>query len=184
MAFDGTKPQDNSPATTAQLRANLNDLDARLKSLAEVVATVGNVGTGEDTLASHSVSAGKLATNGDSVKGIFWGKSANNANVKTLRVRVIEGANNTVLVAVTLTVNEAGHWLLGFVVMRTGATTFRGSAQVVGGPGNGVTTKSAVNVTSSSTATWANAVELRLTGEATADNDLTVEGGFFQYAGA
>jgi len=184
MAFDGTKPQDNSPATTAQLRANLQDLDARLKSLATVQSTVGNVGAGEDILASHSLSAGKLATNGDSVKGIFWGRSANNANAKTLRVRVIEGANNTELLAVPLTVSQAGHWLVGFVVMRTGAATFRASAQVVGGPGNGLSTIGAVNVTSSSTATWANAVELRLTGVATSDDDLTVEGGFFQYAGA
>jgi len=184
MAFDGTKPANNSAALTADLRANLQDLDERLKSLGEVTATVGNVGTGEDILASHTLPAAKLAALGDRVKGIFWGKYVNNANAKTLRVRVIEGANNTVLLAVTLTVSEAGHWLLGFVAMRTGATTFRGAAQVVGGPGNGITTRSSANVTSSSTATWANAVELRITGEATGNDDITVEGGFFAYGGA
>jgi hypothetical protein len=183
MAFDGTKPEDSSPATTAQLRANLQDLDARLKPLATFQSTVGNVGTGEDTLASFSIPAAKLPSNGDSVKGIFWGKAANNANAKTLRVRLIEGANNIVLLSASLTVSEAGHWLLGFVAMRTGAATFRGSAQMAGGPANAQLTKSVANVTSSSTAIWANAVEARLTGEATADNDVTMEGGYLVLAG-
>jgi hypothetical protein len=49
---------------------------------------------------------------------------------------------------------------------------------MVGGPPNAQITKSVVNVTSSATATWANAVEARLTGEATADNDVTMEGGY------
>jgi len=31
---------------------------------------------------------------------------------------------------------------------------------------------------SSSTVTWANAVEVRLTADATADNDVTAEGGY------
>jgi hypothetical protein len=178
MAFDGTKPANNSELVAAEVRANLQDLDTRAKPLATFQSTVGNVGTGEDTLASFSIPAATLPSNGASVKGIFWGKAANNANAKTLKVRLIEGANNVVLLSAALTVSEDGHWLLGFVAMRTGATTFRGSAQMVGGPANAPVTKCVVNVTSSATATWANAVEARLTGEATADNDVTMEGGY------
>lgn len=183
MALDLTKPANNSAALTADLRANLSALDAAIRGSA-VTATVGNVGIGEDQLASITVPAGTLLNTGDWIKGIFWGKSANNANVKTVRVRVIEGVNNTVLLAATLTVSQAGHWLLGFAILRTGATTFRAAAQLVAGPTNDTTTRSVQNVTSSSTATWANAVEIRLTAEATADNDITIEGGMLQRVAA
>ncbi len=148
------------------------------KHLAAYSATVGNVGAGEDILASSTITAATLTTTGDRVSGVYWGQSANNANVKTLRVRIIEGANNTVMIAATLTVSQTGHWLLGFAAIRTGAATFRGSAQMIVGPTNGVVTKSSTNVTSSSTVTWANAVEVRLSGEATTDNDITMEGGY------
>jgi hypothetical protein len=183
MSFDGTKPANNSALVSAEVRANLQDLDTRAKPLATFQSTVGNVGTGEDTLASFSIPAGTLPSNGASVKGIFWGKSASNANAKTLRVRLIEGANNLILIGATLTVSEAGHWMLGFVAMRTGATTFRAATQMIAGPGNGQITKSVAFVTPSSTVTWANAVEARLTGEATADNDVTMEGGYIELAG-
>jgi hypothetical protein len=153
---------------------NLTGVD---KYLSSVIATVGNVGVGEDILATYSLAAAKLATNGEAVRAVFWGLSANNANAKTLRIRVIEGANNTVLIAFTLTVSQAGHWLLGALITRTAATTFRAGSQGVVGPTNAQTTAAYGNVTSSSTATWANAVEIRLTGEATSDNDVTVEGG-------
>ena len=183
MAFDGTKPANASALVSAEMRANFQDLDTRLKPLATFQGTVGNVGAGEDTLASFSIPAAKLPSNGDSVRGVFWGKSANNANAKTLRARLLEGVNNVVLISATLTVSEAGHWMLGFVAMRTGATTFRGMGQMNAGPTNGQVTRSVGNVTSSSTASWANAVEARLTGEATADNDITVEGGYLVLAG-
>jgi hypothetical protein len=183
MALDLTKPANNSPALTADVRANFSALDAAIRGSA-VTATVGNVGTGEDQLASITVPAGTLLNSGDWIRGIFWGKSANNANVKTVRIRVIEGANNTVLLAATLTVSQAGHWLLGFAILRTGATTFRASAQLIVGPTNDQVTRSVGNVTSSSTATWANAVEVRITGEATANDDITIEGGSLQRVAA
>jgi hypothetical protein len=174
MAFDATKPVNGSAVASAEIRANFTAL---MRQIGSVIASVGNVGAGEDILASFSLTAALLTTNGDSLKGIFWGQCANNANAKTIKVRVIEGANNTVLLSVSLTVSQAGHWLLGVSIVRVSATTFRAAAQVVQGPANSQATVSAQNVTSTSTATWANAVEVRITGEATSNNDITVEGG-------
>jgi len=147
------------------------------KYLSSVTSTTGNVGAGEDILATYSLAAAKLATNGEAVRCVFWGLTTNNANVKTIRIRLIEGANNTILIAFVATVSQAGHWLIGAVIERTAATTFRAGAQGIVGPTNAQATASYNNITSSSTVTWANAVEVRLTGEATADNDITVEGG-------
>ncbi len=147
------------------------------KYLSSVTSTTGNVGGGEDILATYSLTAAKLATNGEAVRCVFWGLTANNATVKTIRIRLIEGANDTVLIAFTPTVSQAGHWLVGALIVRTAATTFRAGAQGVVGPTNAQLTAAYNNVTSSSTVTWANAVEVRLTGTGTADNDITVEGG-------
>lgn len=145
-------------------------------TLSVISATVGNVGSGEDDLSSYELPAGKVAATGQSITGVFWGKTANNANVKTLRIRAIEGANNNVLVSLAPTVSEAGHWLAGFKVIRTGATTARCGAQALSGPVNGPTTKSGNN-TSQPTLTWANAITFKVTGDATSDNDVTIEGG-------
>lgn len=147
-----------------------------VKPLASFQVTVGNVGIGEDDLASKVLAAGLLSADGHSVRGIFWGKTANNANVKTLRVRVIEGANDTLILAMTLTVSEAGEWALGFEVKRSAAATARTLAQAIVGPANGPASKSGTRVTQP-VSTWANAVTVKVTGEATADNDITLESG-------
>lgn len=151
--------------------------DTRIEKLATYEATVGNVGVGEDDLALTALAAAKIGSNGTTVRGIYWGKTASNASAKTLRARCIEGANNTVLVSVALTVSELGHWLLAFAAMRTGATTCRATAQALVGPANSPVTKSVANVTQP-TATWANAVTFKVTADATADNDVTLEGGY------
>jgi hypothetical protein len=140
------------------------------------LTTTGNVGSGEDPLAEKILRTGELTSNGQSLRGIFWGKCASNANVKTLRLRIIEGANNTVLVSAALSASEAGHWCLGFEMMRIGASSLRALGQISEGPSGNIITKSSINV-SSITAVLANQVTIRLTGEATTTDDITVEGG-------
>jgi hypothetical protein len=147
------------------------------KYLDSEIATVGNVGAGEDTLSTYSLDAGKLATNGEAIKGIFWGQTANNANSKDLQIRIDDTAVDTSILDVSLTVSEAGHWVAGFVAIRTGATTCRAVAQASVGPTNAQASLAANNVESSFTCTWANAVEVRVTGEATTNDDITLEGG-------
>lgn len=147
-------------------------------TISTVEATVGNVGSGEDTLHSTTIEAARVAAAGMVVRGIFWGKASNSANAKTIRLRAIEGANNNIIVALSITVSQANEWLLGFAIIRTSsATVGRASAQANSGPSGGPVSASVTAVTQP-TLTWANAVEIRLTGEATADNETTVEGGW------
>lgn len=139
-------------------------------------STVGNITTGEDTLAEKILRTGELTSNGFYLRGIYWGKCANNANAKTLRLRIIEGANNSILVSASLTVSETGHWVLGFQMMRTGTASLRAVGQITDGAANTQLSISSINV-SQITATLANAVTIRLTGDATSTDDITVEGG-------
>lgn len=144
--------------------------------VASMIATVGNVGAGEDILFSYTAPAGEAGLDSMSYSGVFWGLTANNANVKTIRVRVIEGANNTVLLAFVPTASELGEWRVQFDIIRTAAAAFRGAAMGEVGPANGPVSRTGTNG-EIATATWANAVEIRLTADATADNDVTATGG-------
>lgn len=137
---------------------------------------VGNVGVGEDTLAEKILRTNELISNGQSIRGVYWGTTANNANAKTLRLRVIEGANNSILISNTLTVSELGQWTLAFEILRIGATTLLAVGQCGVGPLGTTQSRSVINV-SQITATLANAVTLRLTGEAVSDNDIIRVGG-------
>lgn len=142
----------------------------------DVQATVGNVGSGEDTLASITIPAARLDAAGMTIRGLFSGKTANNANVKTIRLRAIEGANNNVIVSFAPVVSQANHWMVGFQIKRTGAATARAMAQGISGTSSGPIDISVPAVTQP-TLTFANAIEIRLTGEATSNDDTTVENG-------
>lgn len=161
------------------LRDQLNVLRSeQVRRIAASTATVGNVTTAETVLASKVLDANLLFANEMGVRGIFAGLTANNANVKTLRLRFKEGASNNVLLAMTLTVNEAGHWLLGFQVTRTAAAAGRAMVQAVVGPTNGPASKSGTNNTPTlPTVNWVNAVTIEVTGQGTATNDITHEHG-------
>ena len=61
--------------------------------------------------------------------------------------------------------------------MRIGAATARSAAQAMCGPANSAVTKCVTNDETDFTLTFANGFEVRLTGDATTDNDVTVHGG-------
>jgi hypothetical protein len=107
---------------------------------------------------------------------LFWGATADNANAKTIKLHIDDGTNDTTIITATPTVSEAGEWLLGCKLMRTGATTGRACAQIVCGPSGGPSTVS-VPAIASPTVVWSAAVEIRLTGEATTTDDITMQGG-------
>ena len=141
---------------------------------ASQLTTVGNVGAGEDILFSYSAGAGKVPNDGEGFFFLAWGRTANNANVKTIRLRTIEGANNTVVCTWAPVINEAGHWILRAWIYRTGTTT--GRTGCIGESGPAATNATAGDRRAGTpTITWANAVEIRLTGDATANDDVTVE---------
>lgn len=186
-----TAPRTWSPGETvtaalmnAHVRDNLITLRGQqLRAIGHVTADAGNVGAGEDVIATITLSSallGLVSATGAGIRGIFWGTSANNANAKTIRARAIEGANNNILVALSLTVSQAGVWILGFKAIRTGSATVRFGAQAGVGPSNSDLTTMANNA-GSGTITWANSTEFRVTGEATSNNDVVCTGGTFYY---
>jgi hypothetical protein len=142
------------------------------------ITTVGNTAdTNEDILATVTLSAGTVLSTGQSLRFLLWGQTANNADTKTIRVRAIEGGNNNLLVTLAPAASEAGLWTIGGLIIRTGATTARAAANATCGTTT-VLTKASSGV-SQPTLTWANAIEFRVTAQASATNanDVTMEGG-------
>lgn len=149
-----------------------------LQKLADTeLSTVGNVGAGEDVLGTFDIAASTLSTNGDAITMSAWGVCANNANAKTIRVRLKDSDDDTVLIAATPTAPEATHWFLEVRVLRTAAGTAQTSARFLGGPANTATTYEAIDNTTGTTITWSDDVDLELTGEATANDDIQMYGG-------
>lgn len=144
--------------------------------LSVITAQVGNVGTGEDDLASFSVPANTLASNGQSLWFEASGKCANNANVKTVRVRFGTAGVNLVLENDHISINAVTHWVVRGRIIRTGAATQKAYATMTtflegGFTGHGGETSVALTLDQ----TLSGAVSLKVTGEATANNDIQIE---------
>lgn len=138
--------------------------------LSALTTTTGNVGTGEDDLLSYSVPAALLAANGDSIFFQAAGTIANNVNAKRIRVKF--GAT-TILDsgAAGIPVSTAIEWTLQGRIIRTGAATQKCHATL------NTSSISFTGFSSYETAaeTLSGAVVLKLTGEATSDNDIVQE---------
>jgi len=145
-----------------------------------IIANVGNVGTGEDTLDSHNIAAGKVNADRQVVRGWFAGTAANNANGKTLKVHVDDTATDTTILNVPITASKDIDWLVEFAVIRTSSTTARSWAKIHDGAGGAAVDLHELEVNAAFNVTWANAVEIRLTAEATANDDVEVAAGLIE----
>lgn len=139
-----------------------------LRNLTVNTTTVGNVGTGEDDLRTYSVPAATLAVNGDHLVWEAAGTFAGTANDK--RVKVKFGAT-TMFDTGVLAITAAGDWQVNGLVIRTGAATQRCVARFTS------TDAALPTATDYTTAaeTLSGAITLKLTGEATANNDIVQE---------
>lgn len=133
-------------------------------------SSTGNVGTGEDNIATYSVPANALATNGDSVWFEASGTYANNANAKTIRAR-FGTSGTTLVISLGTDLSSAGVWVIRGRIIRTGAATQRAYGTATQGPSGG---KGSVyqDVVTNLDQTLSGAVTLRITGEATSNNDI------------
>lgn len=86
------------------------------------LTSVGNVGTGDDTLHTTTISAGKLAANGDYAIMKTTGQFTASANNKRIRAKF--GAT-TIFDTGALVITAATDWTLTCTITRTGATTQR-----------------------------------------------------------
>lgn len=123
---------------------------------------VGNVGAGEDDLMTYTLPAGTLSQDGYGIRFLMAGSTAANANNKTIKL-YWDGASAGALVNGT---HNNLDWLVEGMIIRTGAT-----AQIVHGRGQ-VNAGVAYLVTTTDAATLSGAVILKLTGEATANDDI------------
>ncbi len=132
--------------------------------------SVGNVGSGEDTLATLTVAANVLSADGASLEGRLSGVYASNGNNKTVRVKW----NGTTFLTLGPAAVNNGLYEIRFVVTRISSTNARVSGFVI-------TTNAAGSVVAAFTThatiatTWSGSVDLVVTGEATADNDVTLQ---------
>lgn len=141
-------------------------------------ASTGNVGTGEDDLVSFTIPANTLAVNNQSVWFRAYGNIANNANNK--RIRCYSGASgtNTVLDtgAAFIPTGTAGVWRMEGRIFRTGDSTQKAVAEFLMSSAGTLTPAAMVsNITASLNQTLSSAVVFKLTGEATSNNDITIE---------
>lgn len=125
--------------------------------------SVGNVGTGEDVLYTYTLPADTLGTDDDFIRGRISGIVANNGNVKTIKLKF---GGTTFLTRGTTTPVIGQGWMIEWEVIRTGATSQKCNATFSGSDGIVSAYYSAAGETLSGT------VDIVLTGEATATDDV------------
>lgn len=137
-------------------------------------ASQGNTGTGEDELLipgtpGFSVPANTLAVNNQSIWFEASGTGAANSNSKILKIRFGSAGTNLILSQAVDLGGGASTWVVRGRIFRTGAATQKAYADI---QVNGVQTAAMVTTLNQ---TLSGAVNLRVTGEAVADNDIKIE---------
>lgn len=155
-------------ANVLGVRAGASTNDAAVGGVLYVdSATHGNTTTGETDLATYTVPANTLSVNNMSLRFRAWGTVAANANAKTIRVRfgVVD-----VCTPVSGTSASGGSWLLEGEIVRTASN----QQDVMIWPSTvGIANTPIVNIF---VETVTAAIVLKITGQATATNDIKQEG--------
>ena len=129
-------------------------------------STVGNITTGEDTLYFYTLPADSLNENGDILRGRISGFVANNANLKSI---VLAFGGTDIMSRNTTTPTIGQGFTIDWEVIRTGATTQKANVTFSGSDGVASSYYSVPGETLSGT------VDIVLTGEATATDDIVKE---------
>jgi len=136
---------------------------------------VGSVGAGETDLHSFTVPAAHFNVNNRAIRLKAAGVFAANANAKTLRVRFGSGTA-IVINAVTASPNGS-RWSLEVTIIRRASNDqevlFEGKVALL----------YEVNGRQLQTETDANALVLKVTGQATSNNDITINASTVEYLG-
>jgi hypothetical protein len=157
-------------STGAHLRIGTNSYAGEIGAVTGFnVTSTGNIGIGEDDLHSYTVAANTLSTNGDSLHLTAGGTFAATANNKQLRVKF--GATN-VFDSGSLVTAVATDWSVVCDVFRTGAATQKAICTFTSD--NSMMLPQDVDYTTPAE-TLTGAVTFRLTGEATANDDIVNE---------
>lgn len=130
--------------------------------------TVGNVGTGDDALHTYAIPAGTLGNNGESLSMVSAGTFATSANNKRLRVKL---GTTTIFDSGALAITTASDWTLRVEIIRVSNTSQKNTITLI----TSSTTLVASTDYSTSSETLSSGLNLVVSGEATADNDVVEE---------
>lgn len=138
--------------------------------------TVGNVGTGEDTLCSYTLPASSITATGRGIKYESWGTIANNGNAKTLKIYF-----GVSMITVTMPTSIEANWVSTARVVRTGtsAQKYAVEVRVIDSGTNAVSGVFIAQGTLTQTET--STIAIKATGEATSNNDITQTLGFAEF---
>lgn len=176
--FDSTLNVDGATTlNTATVKPGTASDTAKVSGLLFSSRTqVGNVGAGEDVLVDYSLAANSLSADNQSIRIYACGTFANNANTKRLRLRFGTGGTNLVLDTTALSGGAAENWELNATIMRTGAATQKGVCRItVSDPTLLNPTSDQMGFVTTLNQTLSGAVTVRISGEATANNDILIE---------
>lgn len=154
-----------------------------LGMIAPYLTSTGNVGAGEDQLGTVTIPANTLDTNnGSCVRITAWGITAANANSKTIKLYF--GATVLVTLVHASAINDAP-WKLEGLVFRISSTTQEafgeGRTKAAGATAAAYTVTMQTRSTPGETLTGD--VIVKVTGEAVADNDITLKALFVEVLG-
>lgn len=143
--------------------------------VATVTTTTGNVGAGEDTIHTTTLTAGLLGTNGDALTGILGGEyNASGGDENYTITLKLDG--NVLFSTGALGLSGTG-WTMTFTIIRVDATTIRATVSLVA-------SATSLSATEEFTVTLANALDLVVTAESAgatpANDDITINVGYVE----
>lgn len=159
-----------TPTTTLGVKAGESTNDAAVGGVLYVTTTnIGNIGVGEDVLATYTIPANTLSVNHQSIWFEAWGTISNTANSKTLYAYF--GAT-AVLTFGTFNTGQAYNWRIKGRIFRTGAATQESSAE---GLASGGALSPVIGLTTPA-ATLSGTVIIKIAGSSSADDDIVCQG--------
>lgn len=158
------------PITTDQNNPRVFDMREHLGSPTPRanLTEVGNVGAGEDDLITHALPANYLHVNGHALHFVASGIFAATVNAKRIRAKL--GAT-TLFDTGVLAITAAGNWIVEGWIIRESATVQKCAVKFTSSDAALLASADYVGATEDLTT----ALTLKLTGEATADNDIVQE---------
>lgn len=134
------------------------------------VTNVACSGAAETTLASKTISANLLDTNGDVLRCVLWGSIAANANTKTIKCKF---GSATITVLASALGSAAAIWFVEFLIIRGTSVT---QALVANINHNQKGANNPDPVRGTATEDLATDVTLSITGQGGASNDIIMDG--------
>ncbi len=128
---------------------------------------IGNVGGGTDDLHSFTIPANVLNVTGRTIRVKAWGRTANNANAKTLAMLF----GGTTIMTQALTTGIAGTWRIDAEIVKNGNNTQRIFAELLQ-----LATIIHKQTATAGAITDTAGIIVKCTAAATADNDIVQEG--------